>query len=80
MFLRFLDSVRLNNHVNMYGILIILYIESKSSNFCYHMYAVKKLLSNLTDVNERINIYLFHQNIDGHLLILQCKMISEIIS
>lgn len=78
MFLRFLDSVCLNNHVNMY--LIISNIESKSSNFCYHMYAVKKLLSNLTDVNERINIYLFHQNMNDHLLILQCKMISEIIS
>lgn len=78
MFLRFLDSVCLNNHVNMY--LIISNVESKSSNFCYHMYAVKKLLSNLTDVNERINIYLFHQNMNDHLLILQCKMISEIIS
>lgn len=80
MFLRFLDSVCLNNHVIIICILIISNIESKSSNFCYHMYAVKKLLSSLTDVNERINIYLFHQNMNDHLLILQCKMISEIIS
>lgn len=58
MFFRFLDFVCFNNYVNMY--LIILNIELKLFNFCYYMYVVKKLLLNLIDVNERINIYIFY--------------------